>query len=75
MEFSRRYGDFALASVAVRLRLVAGKIEGPVRIALGAAADRVIRARQGRSRGSRDASLRRRLSTRQRLKPPPRSIR
>ena len=46
MEFSRRHGDFALASVAVRLRLVAGKIEGPVRIALGAAADRVIRARR-----------------------------
>jgi CO/xanthine dehydrogenase FAD-binding subunit len=46
MEFARRHGDFALASVAVRLRLVGGKIEGPVRIALGAAADHVVRARR-----------------------------
>jgi carbon-monoxide dehydrogenase medium subunit len=45
MEFARRRGDFALACVAVRLCVGSGKIEGPVRIAIGAAADRVVRAR------------------------------
>jgi CO/xanthine dehydrogenase FAD-binding subunit len=45
-KFSRRQGDFALASVAARLRVVAGRIEGPIRIALGAAGDHVVRARK-----------------------------
>jgi CO/xanthine dehydrogenase FAD-binding subunit len=45
-KFSRRQGDFALAAVAARLRVASGKIEGPVRIALGAAADHVVRARE-----------------------------
>jgi CO/xanthine dehydrogenase FAD-binding subunit len=45
-EFSRRHGDFALASVAVRLRVVSKKIEGPIRLAIGGAADHVVRARR-----------------------------
>jgi carbon-monoxide dehydrogenase medium subunit len=46
MEFARRRGDFALASVAVRLRVESGKIGGPARIALGGVADRAVRARR-----------------------------
>jgi carbon-monoxide dehydrogenase medium subunit len=46
MEFARRQGDFALASVAVRLRVHSGKIDGPVRISLGGVADRPTRARR-----------------------------
>jgi carbon-monoxide dehydrogenase medium subunit len=45
-EFARRHGDFALASVAVRLCVNAGRIEGPVRIAIGAAVDHAVRAHQ-----------------------------
>lgn len=45
-EFARRQGDFALASVAVRLRLGSGKIGGEVRIALGGVGDRAVRARR-----------------------------
>jgi carbon-monoxide dehydrogenase medium subunit len=43
-EFARRHGDFALASAAVRLRLRAGKVDGPIRIALGGVGDHAARA-------------------------------
>lgn len=46
LEFARRDGDFALAAVAVTLRLQQGVIAEPVRIALGGVADRPIRAPQ-----------------------------
>lgn len=45
-EFARRQGDFALASAAVRLSIRSGKIDGPVRIALGGVGDRAVRARR-----------------------------
>lgn len=45
-EFSRRHGDFGLASTAVRLRLRTGKIEGAPRIALGGVGDHAVRARR-----------------------------
>jgi aerobic carbon-monoxide dehydrogenase medium subunit len=44
-EFARRHGDFALAAVAVRLRIDVGRIAGPVRISLGGVAECATRAR------------------------------
>ncbi len=51
-EFARRHGDFALVAVAVTMRVEAGLIADPVRIALGGVAGRPIRARRA------EASLR-----------------